>query len=69
MVPIGWVAVGDPAEVLLPDEHERIWAIPEPLDFPGTVFSLEWEAPDVLMPKLTERYTAFLKGHATDTKC
>ncbi|HEU4424740.1 MAG TPA: gamma carbonic anhydrase family protein [Pilimelia sp.] len=25
-VPIGWVAVGDPAEVLPPDQHERIWA-------------------------------------------
>ena len=37
-VPIGWVAVGDPAEVLPPAQHERIWAIQERLDFPGTVY-------------------------------
>src|SRR5438067_11556162 len=24
-VPIGWVAVGDPAEILPPNEHDRIW--------------------------------------------
>jgi carbonic anhydrase/acetyltransferase-like protein (isoleucine patch superfamily) len=37
LVPIGWVAVGDPAEVFPPHDHERIWAIQEPLDFPRTV--------------------------------
>jgi hypothetical protein len=26
-VPLGWIAVGDPAEILPPYEHERIWAI------------------------------------------
>ena len=26
MVPIGWVAAGDPAEILPPTEHEKIWA-------------------------------------------
>jgi carbonic anhydrase/acetyltransferase-like protein (isoleucine patch superfamily) len=25
LVPIGWVAVGDPAEILPPHEHEKIW--------------------------------------------
>ena len=38
VVPIGWVAVGDPAEVLPPTEHEGIWKIQKTLDFPGTVF-------------------------------
>ena len=33
-VPIGWVAVGNPAEVLPPGEHDRIWEIQQPLDFP-----------------------------------
>ena len=41
LVPIGWVAVGDPAEVLSPDRHDEIWAIQERLDFPGTVFGVE----------------------------
>jgi gamma-carbonic anhydrase len=38
VVPIGWVAVGDPARILPPGEHEQIWAIQESLDFPGTVY-------------------------------
>lgn len=34
LVPIGWVAVGDPARVLPPERHEEIWAIQQGLDFP-----------------------------------
>jgi gamma-carbonic anhydrase len=34
-VPIGWVTVGDPAEIYPPAQHEHIWAIQESLDFPG----------------------------------
>jgi hypothetical protein len=41
LVPIGGVAVGDPAEVLSPDRHEEIRAIQEQLDLPGTVFGIE----------------------------
>ena len=36
--PIAWVAVGDPAQVLSPDQHEKIWAIQRDLDFEGTVY-------------------------------
>ena len=31
VVPIGWVAVGDPASILPPDRHEEIWAVQAPL--------------------------------------
>jgi hypothetical protein len=31
-------AVGDPAEILPPHEHERIWAIQKTLDFPRYIF-------------------------------
>lgn len=44
MVPIGWVAVGDPARILPPSEHEEIWRVQEALDFPGTVYGLSREA-------------------------
>ena len=44
LVPIGWVAVGDPASVLPPGQHEEIWAIQEGLDFPGTVYGLGRDA-------------------------
>lgn len=43
-VPIGWVAVGDPARILPPGEHEQIWAIQESLDFPGTVYGTTRDA-------------------------
>ncbi|MAG97832.1 MAG: gamma carbonic anhydrase family protein [Alphaproteobacteria bacterium] len=66
-VPIGWVAVGDPAAILAPDQHERIWALQEPLDFPGEVFGLARSAPgDTIMPELTRRYSAFLATHDED---
>jgi hypothetical protein len=44
----GWVAVGDPAEILPPEEHERIRAPQEPLDFPGTVFRVERVAAETI---------------------
>jgi carbonic anhydrase/acetyltransferase-like protein (isoleucine patch superfamily) len=67
VVPIGWVAVGDPAEILPPEGHERIWAIQEPLDFPRTVFGLE-RAPagESVMPELTRRYARALSAHRAD---
>jgi carbonic anhydrase/acetyltransferase-like protein (isoleucine patch superfamily) len=55
-VPIGWVAVGDPAQVLPPDQHDAIWAAQKPLDFPATAYGLA-RAPDgaVDMFELTQR--------------
>jgi gamma-carbonic anhydrase len=40
MVPIGWVAVGNPARAIAPWDHEEIWRIQEALDFPRTVYGL-----------------------------
>ncbi|QOC25106.1 gamma carbonic anhydrase family protein [Microbacterium hominis] len=67
VVPIGWVAVGDPARVLSPDRHEEIWALQKELDFPGFVFGLDRDTPD-LMIQLTERYGAALARHADDRR-
>jgi carbonic anhydrase/acetyltransferase-like protein (isoleucine patch superfamily) len=66
-VPIGWVAVGDPAQILPPNEHEQIWALQEPLNFPRTVFGLE-RAPDgeTIMPEMTTRYAHALARHFED---
>lgn len=50
-VPIGWVAVGDPATAYPPGQHEQIWAIQESLDFPGTVYGVARDTP------ATERMT------------
>ncbi|WP_029144594.1 gamma carbonic anhydrase family protein [Microbacterium luticocti] len=67
VVPIGWVAVGDPAQILPAGEHERIWAEQQELDFPGYVFGLDRETPD-LMVQLTERYGRSLARHADDRR-
>ena len=67
VVPIGWVAVGDPAQMLSPDRHEEIWALQKDLDFPGYVFGLDRETPDLLI-QLTERYGAALARHAADRR-
>ena len=66
-VPIGWVAVGDPVQILSPDRHEEIWAAQRELDFPGYVFGLDRETPD-LMVQLTERYGRSLARHADDRR-
>jgi carbonic anhydrase/acetyltransferase-like protein (isoleucine patch superfamily) len=68
VVPIGWVAVGEPAEVLAPGEHERIWELQEPLDFPGTVFGVERGPAGSMMPELTRRYAGALGAHLEDAE-
>ncbi len=44
LVPIGWVAVGNPARPIAPWDHEEIWRIQEALDFPRTVYGLPRDA-------------------------
>jgi carbonic anhydrase/acetyltransferase-like protein (isoleucine patch superfamily) len=63
-VPIGWVAVGDPAVILPPDQHDRIWEIQKPLDFPLTVYGLDRGEAD--MVKITRRLAAALAAHRDD---
>jgi gamma-carbonic anhydrase len=63
MVPIGWVAVGDPARVLPPGEHDAIWAVQEGLDFPGTVYGLPRDAP---ARERMERQAAWFAAHRDD---
>ena len=66
-VPIGWVAVGDPAKILPPDRHEAIWTIQETLDFPRTVFGVGRSAAgETIMPRVMERYARALARHRDD---
>jgi carbonic anhydrase/acetyltransferase-like protein (isoleucine patch superfamily) len=64
-VPIGWVAVGDPARIFAPDQHDEIWAIQEPLNFPDWVYGFDRNTPD-LMQHVTRRLSEKLAGHAGD---
>ena len=40
VVPIGWIAAGRPAQLFSPDQHDALWAVQEPLDFPGTMYGV-----------------------------
>ncbi|MEU9834101.1 gamma carbonic anhydrase family protein [Streptosporangium sp. NPDC048047] len=40
VVPIGWIAAGDPARLFSPDRHEELWEVQRELDFPGTVYGV-----------------------------
>jgi carbonic anhydrase/acetyltransferase-like protein (isoleucine patch superfamily) len=67
MVPIGWVAVGDPARILPPQDHEAIWAVQKELDFPGYVFGLDRPADgESLMPGISKRFGQALGRHRND---
>lgn len=68
MVPIGWVAVGDPAIIRPTSAHDEIWAVQKTLDFPRTVFNAERPAPGAtMMPSVMPRYAAALRRrHAHD---
>jgi carbonic anhydrase/acetyltransferase-like protein (isoleucine patch superfamily) len=65
VVPIGWVAVGDPATILPPDRHEEIWAVQAPLNFPEWVYGLDRSTPD-LMVQVTRGLSEALGPHAHD---
>ncbi len=67
VVPIGWVAVGDPAEVFPPEAHDELWAIQRDLDFPGTVFGVEHSGDELTgMPEITRRYADLFGHHLND---
>jgi len=62
-VPIGWVAVGDPARIFPPGQHEQIWAIQEALDFPGTVYGIARDTPAT---ERMSRQAAWYASHLDD---
>ena len=64
-VPIGWIAVGDPARILSPDKQDEIWEVQKPLNFPLTVYGLDRDTPD-LMLEVTKRLSAALGAHSDD---
>jgi carbonic anhydrase/acetyltransferase-like protein (isoleucine patch superfamily) len=63
LVPIGSVAVGAPARVLPPGEHEEIWKVQAGLDFPGTVYGVSREAS---ARERMERQAGWFAAHRDD---
>ncbi len=67
LVPIGWVAVGNPAEIFPPNEHDRIWAVQQPLNFPKTVYGVERSMEgESNMPEITDRLSEIYGAHKDD---
>ena len=59
IVPIGWIAAGDPAQLFSPDQHEELWQVQAELDFPDTVYGVPRNTPlRTIMAKQVEFYGA-----------
>lgn len=63
VVPIGWVAVGDPAQLFSPDRHDEIWAVQRTLDFTGTVYGA---GPGDGMREIMRGQSEFYGAHRDD---
>ncbi|MCD7440444.1 gamma carbonic anhydrase family protein [Streptomyces lincolnensis] len=63
VVPISWIAVGDPARLFSPDRHDEIWAVQRELDFPGTVYGVSRGTP---MREIMARQSEFFGAHRDD---
>ena len=67
MVPIGWVAVGNPGKIIAPWDHDEIWRIQQALDFPRTVYGLSRDAtPRERMEKQAEWFGAHRDDRIVD---
>ena len=64
IVPIGWIAVGDPAQLFPPDQHDELWPIQRRMDFPRTVFGMSRE--EATMEKVARRYAEQFGRHRHD---
>lgn len=62
IVPIGWVAVGNPARILPPERHDEIWAAQRELDFPGTVYGVGPKVPVREIMRLQSSYYGEHRG-------
>ena len=67
VVPIGWVALGDPVRLFSPKDHDEISTLLAGLDFARTVFG-DQAAPrgETRMPERSRRYARALGAHKDD---
>jgi carbonic anhydrase/acetyltransferase-like protein (isoleucine patch superfamily) len=69
LVPIKWVAVGDPAQLFPPDQHEDIDAMLSKMNFAEEVYELERQSGsgvDMDMKEVTRRVANGLADHRYD---
>jgi gamma-carbonic anhydrase len=63
-IPIGWIAVGDPAELFEPSRLDDYWPKLKALDFPRTLFDVPRE--QLTMERLTSIYVDLFGRHQGD---
>jgi gamma-carbonic anhydrase len=63
VVPIGWIAAGDPAQLFSPDRHDELWEVQRGLDFPGTVYGVARGTP---MRTIMAAQTGWYAAHTRD---
>ncbi len=67
VVPIGWIAAGDPAQLFAPERHEELWEVQRELDFPGTVYGVpRGTSMRTIMARQVEFYGAHRADRAVD---
>ena len=68
MVPISWIAVGNPAKILPPNAHDQIWAIQKPLNFPKSVYGVDRDpGGKTVLPAITEHLSRVYNSLQDDT--
>ena len=66
-VPIGWIAVGNPAQIFPPVKHKKIWEVQEPLNFPEFVYGIgRTPKLETIMSSITVQYRKHLGTHRED---
>ena len=65
-VPIGWVAVGNPAQLFSTDQAEELWAVQEPLNFAKTVYGVD-QPLNACLSYVTSSVSDKLETHLMDT--
>jgi carbonic anhydrase/acetyltransferase-like protein (isoleucine patch superfamily) len=63
IIPIGWIAAGDPAQLFAPEQHDQLWQVQSELDFPGTVYGV---ARGTSMRTIMARQVEFYGSHRED---
>ena len=63
VLPIGWIAAGNPARLFSPDQHDELWELQRTLDFPGTVYGVPR---GTSMRDIMSRQSTFYGAHLED---
>ncbi|MGW4826604.1 hypothetical protein ACWEOG_03410 [Amycolatopsis japonica] len=63
MLPIGWIAAGNPATLFSPDRHDELWELQRTLEFPQVVYGVPR---GTTMRGIMSRQARFYGAHQDD---